>query len=444
MKHISTGISSQISKTNQFKRSPLMAAIVLSLGVAVSACQDPNAGVQSAKDSTVNSAETTKEAVVVATVDQAKLAIEISKKYIITDGHIDVPYRLESEFENVAEHTAHGDLDFPRAVAGGLDAPFMSIYIPASLEKTGGSKALADKLITMVENIANEAPEKFELAYSTAEVEENFAKGIISLPMGMENGSPIEGDLANLKHFYDRGIRYITLTHSKANHISDSSYDEARPAGGLTDFGKTLVAEMNNIGVMVDVSHISDDAFNDVMAISKVPVIASHSSARHFTPGFERNMSDDMIKTLAKNGGVIQINFGSSFINQEAIEYGKIRKAAIKSFSAENNVEAKSDEVKAFKVAYKIKHPYPFASLSDVLDHYDHVVKLVGIDYVGIGSDYDGVGDSLPSNLKDVSSYPNLIEGLLKRGYSESDIAKILSGNVMRVWKAAESYAAQH
>ena len=444
MKHISTGISSQISKTNQFKRSPLMAAIVLSLGVAVSACQDPNAGVQSAKDSTVNSAETTKEAVVVATVDQAKLAIEISKKYIITDGHIDVPYRLESEFENVAEHTAHGDFDFPRAVAGGLDAPFMSIYIPASLEKTGGSKALADKLITMVENIANEAPEKFELAYSTAEVEENFAKGIISLPMGMENGSPIEGDLANLKHFYDRGIRYITLTHSKANHISDSSYDEARPAGGLTDFGKTLVAEMNNIGVMVDVSHISDDAFNDVMAISKVPVIASHSSARHFTPGFERNMSDDMIKTLAKNGGVIQINFGSSFINQEAIEYGKIRKAAIKSFSAENNVEAKSDEVKAFKVAYKIKHPYPFASLSDVLDHYDHVVKLVGIDYVGIGSDYDGVGDSLPSNLKDVSSYPNLIEGLLKRGYSESDIAKILSGNVMRVWKAAESYAAQH
>jgi membrane dipeptidase len=440
MKHISTGISSQISKKNQFKRSPLMVAIVLSLGVAVSACQEPNAGVQSAKDS----AEKTKKSVVIATVDQEKLAIEISKKYIITDGHIDVPYRLESEFENVAEHTAHGDFDFPRAVAGGLDAPFMSIYIPASLEKTGGSKALADKLISMVEDIVKEAPDKFALAHSTAEVKENFAKGIISLPMGMENGSPIEGDLANLKHFYDRGIRYITLTHSKANHISDSSYDEARPAGGLTDFGKTLVVEMNNIGVMVDVSHISDDAFNDVMAISKVPVIASHSSARHFTPGFERNMSDDMIKTLAKNGGVIQINFGSSFINQEAIEYGKLRKAAIKLFTADNKVEEKSDEVKAFKIAYKIKHPYPFASLSDVLDHYDHVVKLVGIDYVGIGSDYDGVGDSLPNNLKDVSSYPNLIEGLLKRGYSEQDIAKILSGNVMRVWKAVEAYAAQH
>ena len=439
--HISTHINKSRRNKSPFKRSPLMVAVVLALGVAVSACQDPDTGVQPVEKSAAKQTESTAKA---GTVDQAKLAQEIAKKYIITDGHIDVPYRLESEFENVAEHTAHGDFDFPRAVAGGLDAPFMSIYIPASLEKTGGSKALADKLITMVEDIVNEAPDKFELAYSTAEVEDNFTKGIISLPMGMENGSPIEGDLANLKHFYDRGIRYITLTHSKANHISDSSYDEARPAGGLTDFGKTLITEMNNIGVMVDVSHISDEAFNDVMAISKTPVIASHSSARHFTPGFERNMSDEMIKTLAKNGGVIQINFGSSFINQEAIEYGKLRKAAIKSFSAENNVAAKSDEVKAFKADYKSKHPYPFASLSDVLDHYDHVVKLVGIDYVGIGSDYDGVGDSLPNNLKDVSSYPNLIEGFLKRGYSEQDIAKILSGNVMRVWKAAEAYAAQH
>jgi len=411
-----------------------MTAVALSLSVAVSACQDPNTSTQNAATITVN---------------HATLAQEIAEKYIITDGHIDVPYRLESEFENVAEHTTHGDFDYPRALAGGLDAPFMSIYIPASLEQTGGSKALADKLITMVEDIVKEAPDKFALAYSTAEIEANFAKGIISLPMGMENGSPIEGDLANLKHFYDRGIRYITLTHSKANHISDSSYDEARPAGGLTDFGKTLVTAMNNIGVMVDVSHISDDAFNDVMAMSKVPVIASHSSARHFTPGFERNMSDEMIKTLAKNGGVIQINFGSSFITQQAIDYGKLRKTAINTFIAENsvagkNIEENSAVVEAFKAEYKIKHPYPFATLSDVLDHYDHVVKLVGIDYVGIGSDYDGVGDSLPNNLKDVASYPNLIEGLLKRGYSEQDIAKILSGNVIRVWKAVENYAAHH
>ena len=424
-----TQISTKRSNKTPFKFSPVMTAVVLSLGVAVSACQAPNTNDNNA-------------ALMVA--DQAQLAQEIAKKYIITDGHIDVPYRLEEEFENVAQHTDHGDFDFPRAVAGGLDAPFMSIYIPAALEKTGGSKALADKLITMVEAIVTEAPDKFALAYSTADIEANFAKGLISLPMGMENGSPIEGDLANLKHFYDRGIRYITLTHSKANHISDSSYDEERPANGLTDFGKNLIKEMNNIGVMVDVSHISDAAFDDVMVLSKVPVIASHSSARHFTPGFERNMSDDMIKTMAKNGGVIQINFGSSFINQDALEYGKLRKAVLKTFMDENKFDKKSDEVKAFKAKYKANNPYPYSTLSDVLDHFDHVVKLVGIDYVGIGSDYDGVGDSLPSNLKDVASYPNLIEGFLKRGYSEEEIAKILSGNVMRVWKAVEVYAAKH
>ena len=433
-------LSRKSVKNHPFKISPLMVGIALSLGVTVSACQDPNANAES----TAASAEITKETVDVAIVDQKKLALEIAMKYIITDGHIDVPYRLEDEFENVAEHTEHGDFDFPRAVTGGLDAPFMSIYIPAALEKTGGSKVLADKLITMVEDIVKAAPDKFALAYSTVDIKANFAKGLISLPMGMENGSPIEGDLANLKHFYDRGIRYITLTHSKANHISDSSYDENRPAGGLTDFGKTLVAEMNNTGVMVDVSHISDDAFNDVMAISKTPVIASHSSARHFTPDFERNMSDEMIKALAKNGGVIQINFGSSFINQAAIEYGKVRKAAIKVFTTANNLEKDSAEITAFKKQYKIDNPYPYASLSDVLDHFDHVINLVGIDYVGIGSDYDGVGDSLPTNLKDVASYPNLIAGFLKRGYSEEDIVKILSGNVMRVWQAVEVYAAEH
>jgi membrane dipeptidase len=434
-----TQISTKRVKNHPFQLSTLVAGIILSLGV-ISGCQDSKVTLSD----NVNLTDSVKKVDHIAVVNHVDLAQVIAKKYIIIDGHIDMPDRLDNKFENVAEHTEHGDFDFPRASSGGLDAPFMSIYIPASLEKTGGSKELADKLITMVENIVKSAPDKFALAYSTAEIEANFAKGIMSLPMGMENGSPIEGDLVNLKHFYDRGIRYITLTHAKANHISDSSYDAKRPAGGLTDFGKTLVEEMNNIGVMVDVSHISDDAFNDVMVVSKTPVIASHSSARHFTPGFERNMSDDMIKALAKNGGVIQINFGSSFITQKAIEYGKVRKTAIKVFSAENNVEEESEAVEAFKADYRIKHPYPFASLSDVIDHFDHVVKLVGIDYVGIGSDYDGVGDSLPNNLKDVASYPNLIEGLLKRGYTEEDIAKILSGNVLRVWKAVEAYAEQH
>ncbi|WP_281558947.1 dipeptidase [Thalassomonas sp. RHCl1] len=368
----------------------------------------------------------------------------IAKKYLITDTHIDVPYRLEEAFEDVSEHTAHGDFDYPRAVDGGLNAPFMSIYIPAALEPSGGSKAMADKLIDMVEAMVKDAPNKFALAYSTRELEQNFARGVMSLPLGMENGSPIEGDLANLKHFYDRGIRYITLTHSKANHISDSSYDSERPAGGLTDFGKTLVTEMNKLGVMVDVSHISDDAFYQVMAISKAPVIASHSSARHFTPGFERNMDDDMIKALAKNGGVIQINFGSTFISQPSIDNYNAFKKAREAYMSANQLTQDSPEVKAFQEEYRKKTPFIFATLDDVLDHFDHVVKLVGIDHVGIGSDYDGVGDSLPVGLKDVSTYPNLIAGLLKRGYSEQDIVKILSGNLIRVWQQVEDYAARH
>ncbi|MCW9000018.1 MAG: dipeptidase, partial [Kangiellaceae bacterium] len=368
-------------------------------------------------------------------------ANEIAKKYIIADTHIDVPYRLEEEYEDISHPTEHGDFDYERARSGGLDAAFMSIYIPASLQEKGGSKQMADKLIDMVEEIVSKAPKKYALAYSTKQVEDNFAKGIISLPMGMENGSPIEGKFENLKHFYERGIRYITLTHSKANHISDSSYDENRPAKGLTDFGKKLVVEMNKMGIMIDVSHISDEAFFQVMEFSQVPVIASHSSARKFTPGFERNMSDEMIKLLASKGGVIQINFGSTFISQVSIDHWNIFKKARTAFMDQHGVKQSSEEVKAFTEEYLAKKPFPYANLDDVLDHFDHVVKLVGIDYVGIGSDYDGVGDSLPTGLKDVSTYPNLIQGFIDRGYSEQDIAKILSGNLMRVWKQVENYA---
>jgi len=171
-------------------------------------------------------------------------ANKIAKNVLIIDTHIDVPYRLDHKYEDISEATANGDFDYPRAVKGGLNAPFMSIYIPSELEQLGGSKALADKLIDDVEKLVQQSPAKFALAYNTKQVRDNFAKGVMSLPMGMENGSPIEGDLANLKHFYDRGIRYITLTHAKANHISDSSYDSERPAQGLTDFGKQLIVEL--------------------------------------------------------------------------------------------------------------------------------------------------------------------------------------------------------
>jgi membrane dipeptidase len=261
--------------------------------------------------------------------------------------------------------------------------------------------------------------------------------------MGMENGSPLEGDLAALQHFHERGIRYITLAHSLSNHISDSSYDENRQWNGISEFGVEVVHEMNRLGIMVDVSHLSDEAFWQVLEISAVPVIASHSSARHFTPGWERNMSDEMITALAEKGGLIMINFGSAFITEEAHQYSLERWPASRAFVAEHSDMSREDAQKAFAARWEAEHgPMPYASLDDVLDHFDHVVRLVGVDHVGIGSDYDGVGDSLPTGLKDVSAYPNLVEGLLRRGYSEADVRKILGENLLRVWQAIDDYAA--
>ncbi|MFQ5609868.1 MAG: dipeptidase, partial [Woeseiaceae bacterium] len=327
--------------------------------------------------------------------DPGARALRIATTSVIVDGHIDVPYRLHDQWEDVAEATESGDFDYPRARAGGLNAPFMSIYTEAELEAEGKSRALAEELIDMVTGIADAEPDKFAIAYTPADVRAHFEAGLISLPMGMENGAPIEGDLANLAHFFDRGIRYIMLTHSLSNHICDSSYDTERQWGGLSDFGREVVAEMNRLGIMIDISHVSDDAFWQVMELSDTPVIASHSSARHFTPGFERNMGDDMISALAEAGGVIMINFGSGFLTTEANEYSMRRWAASDAYKEEHPDFEEDTADEKFKALWEAEHgPIPYADLNDVLDHIDHVVRIAGIDHVGIGSDYDGVGDS--------------------------------------------------
>jgi membrane dipeptidase len=200
---------------------------------------------------------------------------------------------------------------------------------------------------------------------------------------------------------------------------------------------------MNRLGIMVDISHVSDETFWQVMEVSAAPAIASHSSARHFTPGFERNMSDEMIVALANNGGVIQINFGSSFVTAEARAYADAQSTAGKLFAIEHPDFTVADLWAKYPAIYAAEHgPLPFASLDDVLDHFDHVIALTGVDHVGIGSDFDGVGDSLPIGLKDVAAYPNLIQGLLDRGYSEDDIRKILGENLLRAWQATLDYAA--
>jgi len=368
-------------------------------------------------------------------------ASQITHKYLLTDTHIDVPYRLHKGWVDVTGSAPDGQFDYPRAVKGGLDLPFMSIYTPAEMEKEGGSFQLANELIDAVEAIAARAPDKFMLIDSLNDVSKARESGRIGLAMGMENGSPIENKIENVRFFAARGILYITLAHSLSNQLCDSSYDDNHPWGGLSPFGKEVIAEMNRTGIMVDISHVSDEAFWQTLEVTKTPVIASHSSARHFTPGFERNMSDDMIAALAKNGGVIQINWGSSFLTARANAYSKAMHAARDAWLEENGYDEDGAEAAQFQRDYRERNPFPHASLSEVVDHFDHVIKLVGVDYVGIGSDFDGVGDSLPVGLKDVSDYPNLVAEFLRRGYSESDIAKILGGNLLRVWAEVEAYA---
>ncbi len=376
-------------------------------------------------------------------------AAELARRVIIVDGHVDIPWRLEESrgpdgkiTEDISGATGKGDFDYPRALQGGLDAPFMSIFVPADFQKSGGARAKADSLIDMVEEFTRRWPDKFALARSPEEVIANTAAGKISLPLGIENGAALEGKLENLSHFAGRGVRYITLTHSKDNDICDSSFDDSATHGGLSAFGRQVVAEMNRLGVMIDVSHISDKAFFQVMAETRAPVIASHSSARHFIPDFERNMSDDMIRLLAKNGGVIMINFGSGFIRKDSNEFFNTRRELAKAFAKEKKLSDDDPAVEKFLEEYDAKNQKIFATVEDVADHIDHVVKLVGVDHVGLGSDFDGVGDSLPTGLKTVADYPNLIRVLFERGYRESDIEKICSGNVFRVWRAVQAFAA--
>jgi len=360
---------------------------------------------------------------------------------MIVDTHIDVPYRLREKMEDVGLRTEIGDFDYPRARAGGLDLPFMSIYVPASYQETGGAKQLADELIDMVEGIVAAHDDKFALVDGVDRARQVFADGKIGFALGMENGAPVEDDLANLGHFHERGIRYITLTHSKDNQICDSSYDDTHTWNGLSPFGQQVVAEMNRLGIIVDVSHVSDATFERVIELTQAPVIASHSSCRAFTPGWERNISDDLIRRLADNGGVVHINFGSDFLDDEYRLQRKGHREEIKRHLEAEAISEDSPEAREYGRQFFRDHPVPTADVADVVQHIDHVVQLVGIDHVGIGSDFDGVGDSLPTGLKDVSGFPNLIDALLDAGYTEADIEKICSANLMRVWTEVEQVA---
>ena len=373
-------------------------------------------------------------------------ARELAKRYIIVDGHVDLPYRLkvknfrlEKSYTGIPVSSKDGDFDFKRAQKGGLDAPFMSIYIPSDLD-TQAAQSLADSLINMVKYIADEKSKYFEVAKTPNEIYRIVAKGKIALPMGMENGSPI-GILSDVTAYRKKGISYITLTHAKDNKISDSSYDSTGTWQGLSPFGKDVVKTMAKEGILIDVSHISDKAFYTVMELSPVPVIASHSSARYFTPGFQRNMADDMIRAMGKNRGVIMVNFGSTFLDGKVADFRKSFKKELDSLFISKNLNPSSHEASLAADAFFDKKKAAFSDVKMVANHIDHIVKLAGVDHVGLGSDFDGVGNMLPVGLKDVSDYPVLIEELLNRGYTTNEIQKICSGNIFRVWNAALDYA---
>jgi len=390
-----------------------------------------------------------KKAIMQADHNMYQYAVELAHRFIITDGHVDLPYRLkvknfrlDREYLGIPVSTTDGDFDYERAKQGGLDAPFMSIYIPSSYQNDPASaKDLADTLIYMIDGIIAAHPDKFAKGESPEMIEANFEKGLVSLPMGMENGAPLI-TLDDIRYYYSKGIRYVTLTHGKDNHICDSSYDTTATWGGLSPYGFQVIAEMNRVGMIIDVSHISDQTFYQVMEHSRAPVLATHSSCRSFTPGWERNMSDEMIVELGRRGGVIQINFGSDFLDAEITKGRAANRNELNARLEAAGLKADDPLAKPIIEDFKREHPELYADVKRVADHIDHVKSLAGIDHVGIGSDFDGVGDSLPTGLKDVSMYPNLIYELLKRDYSEEDIEKICFKNVWRVWNQVNEIAA--
>ncbi len=369
----------------------------------------------------------------------------LAQDAVIVDTHIDAPGMLMERWMDLGIDAKGREFDYPKARAGGLDVGFMSIYTSAKQDDDGVAWQVANTMIDSVEALVERHPDRFALLRSPGDVERLRAGGRVLLPLGMENGAPIGNDLANLQLFFDRGVRYITLAHSAANRIADSSYAVERKWNGLSPFGREVVAEMNRLGIMVDVSHVSDEAAQQAIALSSVPVIASHSAFRHFTPDFERNISDELAKAIAAKGGVVQIPFGTAFVDPRgaANTQGYFRAVAeFNQHNAELRAAGKPElDREKFGKDWDDAHQAPQTPIDAVFEQIDYAVKLIGIDHVGIGSDFDGVDGELADGLRTVADFPNLVAGLQSRGYSDADIRKILGGNLLRTWAAIEAGA---
>ena len=374
-------------------------------------------------------------------------AAKLAQDAIIVDTHIDAPGILMDKWADLGVEAKDREFDHPKSRAGGLDVAFMSIYTSPKQDADGSAWHVANQRIDGVEALVQRHPGKFAILASPKDAARLIEGGRVLLPMGMENGAPLGDKLQNVQFFFDRGVRYITLAHSGNNRLADSSYARTKQWNGLSPFGRDVVREMNRLGMIVDVSHLGDASAKEAIALSRVPVIASHSAFRHFTPDFERNISDDIAKAVAAKGGVIQIPFGTAFIDPASAADTQARFRAIDEFDR-NNAALKAqgqppkDRV-AFDKAWDAAHPVRASTLAQVLDQIDYGVKLLGIDHVGIGSDFDGVDGELPAELKTVTDFPHLVAGLQARGYNDADIRKILGGNLLRAWGAIEDGAAK-
>ncbi len=369
--------------------------------------------------------------------------LAIHRRAIVVDMHADTTQRLVDENVDLTQRLLDGHFDAVRAKEGGLDAQFFSIWVEPELFGGGGERAVkrADAQIQAVRDLAAKHPETWEVATTAADIRRIAASGKLAALMGMEGGYAIDEKIENVARYYQMGVRYLSPAWSVSTSWAGSSGDEAGKTRGLNNFGKQVIREMNRLGIMVDVSHLSDRAFWDIVNTSTKPVIATHSGCRAITD-VPRNLTDEMIVALAKTGGVVNVIFYPEHIEPGYSEKKKRVDAEIAQLVQRASDEEKGDVAHKKLARDRVRRDeylkrLPPVSVTRIVDHIDHVVKLVGIDHVGIGSDFDGI-QAVPADLKSVADLPNLTTELLKRGYSESDIDKILGGNMLRVMEEVE------
>ena len=377
----------------------------------------------------------------VSDVQVSARAKRLHDRAIVVDTHDDTPQRLlfDKTF-NIGMRNKDGHVDIPRMREGGLDALFFSIWVPSQITGPPAVKRALD-LIDSVREAVRTHPNDLMLANTAADIRRAAAEHKIAALMGMEGGHIIDDDLAVLRVYAALGVRYLTLTHFLNNNWADSSTD--KPAhNGLTAFGKDVVRELNRLGVIVDVSHVSDKTFYDVLEVTKAPVMASHSSSRAIS-NHPRNMTDDMMRALAKNGGVVMINYAAAFLSEEFRVASEKKSGNIVAAMSAMSKKCGGNEACTIMENERIEHEammkgaLPKAMWDKIVEHIDHAVKVAGVDHVGLGSDFDGA--TMPLGMEDVSKLPEITDALLKKGYSEPDIEKILGGNILRVMEQVEN-----